>query len=242
MSHDPHTFVLIHGAWHGGWCWVKVARRLRALGHDVYTPSLTGLGDRAHLLSREITLETHIADVTSLIESEELERVTLVGHSYAGMVVTAVADRMRQRLQSVVFVDAVVPKPGESWSSTHSRETIAARIAAAEQSSAGVSLPVPSADAMGIHDADDAARANRRFTPHPFGTYQSPLHFSLPVGGGLPRVFVDCINPPLATIAASRQRVRTERGWIIHELATGHDPMITEPASLTALLLAAASL
>jgi len=103
-------FVLVHGAWHGGWCWQRVTPLLRAAGHEVYAPSLTGVGDRAHLAGGKIDLETHIADVCGLIEMEDLAGVVLVGHSYAGMVITGVADRAAARLKSLVYVDAFVPE------------------------------------------------------------------------------------------------------------------------------------
>ena len=128
-------FVLIHGAWHGGWCWRDVVQPLTAAGHRVYTPTLTGLGERAHLMSPAITLETHIADVRGVIEMEELDDVVLAVHSYAGMIGTAIADRMPQRLRHLDYVDAVVPNRGESWSSTHASATREARLAAADRPS-----------------------------------------------------------------------------------------------------------
>jgi pimeloyl-ACP methyl ester carboxylesterase len=107
------TFVLVHGAWHGGWCYGRVAERLRAAGHRVLTPTLTGLGERSHLCSRSVNLTTHIADVVNLIKWEQLQRVTLVGHSYGGVVVTGVADTIPERISSLVYLDAFVPKDGQ---------------------------------------------------------------------------------------------------------------------------------
>jgi len=107
------TYVLVHGAWHGGWCWKKVAPALRAAGHEVYTPTLTGLGERAHLANPAIDLAMHIADVVNLLEAEELDKVVLVGHSYGGMVVTGVADRAASRLRRVVYLDAFLPENGK---------------------------------------------------------------------------------------------------------------------------------
>jgi len=108
------TYVLVHGAWHGGWCWKKVAPALRAAGHVVYTPTLTGLGERAHLANPAIDLATHVADVVNLLEAEELDKVVLVGHSYGGMVVTGVADRAADRIGRLVYLDAANPKDGQS--------------------------------------------------------------------------------------------------------------------------------
>ena len=112
-------FVLVHGAWHGAWCWRDVLPLLWQAGHRAHAVTLTGLGDRSHLLSPSIDLDTHIQDVVATIEAEELTDVVLVGHSYAGMLITAVADLIPKKLSRLVYVDAVVPKPGESWSSTH---------------------------------------------------------------------------------------------------------------------------
>ena len=103
------TFVLVHGAWHGGWCWKKVAPLLRSAGHEVYTPTLTGLGERDHLLTRDIGLDTHIQDIVNVLEYEELTQVVLVGHSYGGMVVTGVAERAHERLRQLVYLDAATP-------------------------------------------------------------------------------------------------------------------------------------
>src|SRR5262245_12927354 len=107
------TYVLVHGAWHGGWCWAKVARLLRDAAQDVYTPTLTGLGERAHLARHEVDLETHIQDVVAVLESEELRGVTLVGHSYAGMVISGVAARVTGRISHLVYLDAFVPESGK---------------------------------------------------------------------------------------------------------------------------------
>ena len=135
-------FVLVHGAWHGAWCWRDVTEALIRAGHRAHAVTLTGVGERAHLLSPEITLQTHIQDVMQAIEHEEMHDVILAVHSYAGMIGTAVADRMTDRLSHLVYVDAVVPKPGEAWSGTHSRATQESRIQAA-QASAWYAFPRP---------------------------------------------------------------------------------------------------
>ena len=117
------NFLLVHGAWHGGWCWRDVVPPLTRAGHRVHAVTLTGVGERMHLMTPAITLETHITDVANAIEMEELDQIVLVVHSYGGMIGTAIADRMPERLRHLVYVDAVVPKPGESWSSTHAGAT-----------------------------------------------------------------------------------------------------------------------
>lgn len=243
------NFVLVHGAWHGAWCWQRVVPLLQAQGHRVHAVTLTGLGDRAHLLSSLITLETHIADVANTIEAEELQEVVLAVHSYAGMLGTAVADRMPQRLQHLVYVDAVVPKPGESWSSTQASATREARLAAA-QASPDYSFPAPDPKVFGLA-AEEHAWVQRRQTPHPGHTYQAPLQFDAQRVAAIPRTFIDCTSPALGTVDAIRQRVRDPRFWDgawaggggmrLVELATGHDPMVSAPGELARLLQEAAA-
>lgn len=237
------NFVLVHGAWHGGWCWQRVTLALQQQGHRVHAVTLTGLGERAHLLAPSITLDTHIDDVVSAIEVEELHDVILAVHSYAGMIGTAVADRLGKHLKHLVYVDAVVPKPGESWSSTQSAATQQQRLSAA-QASTRFSFPPPDPEVFGLHDADHAW-VKRRQTPHPGNTYQAPLDFDIKRVAAIPRTFVNCTQPALATIEPSRLRVKDPKFWDgawrpnskIVEIKTGHDPMISEPAALTKILI-----
>lgn len=225
-------FVLVHGAWHGAWCWRKIVPPLWAAGHRVFAVTLTGVGDRAHLLSKAVTLDTHIADVVAVIETEELLDPIVVGHSYGGVVITGVADRLAARLRHLVYLDAVVLHPGESWSSAHPVEVQAARRQAIAEH--GV-LPAPDPALFGLSGADRAWVA-RRQTPHPGSVYDSPLNFDPQRLQGLPRTFIDCTSPALATIAAARERVRHEPGWNVLEIATGHDAMISAPQELVEIL------
>ena len=233
------SFVLVHGAWHGAWCWARVLPRLRAAGHVAHAVTLTGSGDRAHLLSADIRLATHVQDVVATVEAEELADVVLVGHSYAGLVVTGAADQLLAanpaRVRHLVYVDAVTPHPGESWSSQHPPETVAARIEAAK-ASGGLSLPPPDATAFGLAGAD-RDWVNHRQTPFPFGVYRDLLAFDAARVAGVPRTFIDCTSPALPTIAVMRQRVRSEAGWNVVEIATGHDPMVSEVEALVAVVL-----
>jgi len=238
------NFVLVHGAWHGAWAWRRVLDALHAQGHRALAVCLTGGGERVHLMSSLITLETHIADVANTIEAEELQDAVLVVHSYAGMIGTAVADRMPQRLKHLVYVDAVVPRPGESWSSTHASATREARLAAA-QASPDFSFPPPDPAVFGLA-AQDHAWVQRRQTPHPGHTYQAPLQFDPRRVASVPRTFIDCVQPRLATIDSIRPRVRDAGFWDgawmagggarVVELATGHDPMVSAPQELARLL------
>ena len=229
--------VLVHGAWHGAWCWQRVLPAIWAAGHRAFTVTLSGVGERSHLPSLGISLDTHIADVMAVIEAEELRRAVLVGHSYAGMVITGVADRLagrpEQRLARLVYLDAVVPLPGESWSSSHSAETRTQRRDAIARLG---SLPPPDPAIFGLAD-EDRAWVARRQTPHPGATYDAVLDFDAARVATVARSFIDCTAPALATIDLSRQRVRSDHGWQVIEIAVGHDPMVSAPDALTRILL-----
>jgi pimeloyl-ACP methyl ester carboxylesterase len=226
-------FVLVHGAWHGAWCWQRVVTPLWAAGHRAFAVTLSGSGERAHLLAPTISLQTHIADVASVIEAEELRDVILVGHSYAGIVITGVADRLAERLKHLVYLDAVVPHPGESWSSGHSDETRTQRRKAIADTG---TIPPPDPAVFGLAGTDHAWVA-RHQTPHPGRVYDETLHFDAKRLAALSKTFVDCTEPALATIAGSRLRVRSEPGWRVVEIATGHDAMVSAPQALLDLLL-----
>ncbi|MEO8134932.1 MAG: alpha/beta hydrolase [Betaproteobacteria bacterium] len=236
-------FVLVHGAWHGAWCWSRVLPLLRAQGHVAHAAMLTGTGERAHLLRPGIHLATHVDDVVALIRCEELDDVVLVGHSYGGVVITGVADVLTRTrpgpLHHLVYLDASAPRSGESWSSPHKPEVVAARIAAAA-ASGGLSLPPPDASVFGL-SGSDRDWVNRRQTPQPFALYKEPLHYDEGRVHGVPRTFIDCNNPPLSNIDPMRRRVRTEPGWRVIEMATGHDPMVSMPVELAAVLLRCAA-
>jgi pimeloyl-ACP methyl ester carboxylesterase len=227
-------FVLVHGAWHGAWCWRRILPRLWQAGHRAFAVSLSGTGERAHQLSPSIRLSTHIEDAVAVIEAEELQEAILVGHSYAGMVITGVADRLADRLGHLVYLDASVPLPGESWASPHPDSVREARRQAIAATGA-----IPPADpaVFGLAGAD-AAWVARRQRPHPGGTYEDALAFDPARLAALPRTFIDCTAPALETIAESRRRARAQPGWRYHQLATGHDAMISAPEDLLKILLA----
>lgn len=243
------NFILVHGAWHGAWCWRHVNAALAQAGHRAHAVTLTGLGERSHLMSSAITLETHISDVMQAIEAEEMTEVVLAVHSYAGMLGTAVADRMPDRLRHLVYVDAVVPRPGESWSSTHASATRESRLAAA-QARADFSFPPPDPAIFGLQ-AEGYEWVKRRQTPHPGHTYSAPLDFDPARVGAVPRTFVNCTRPALATIDAIRPRLTDPKFWNgawqggaggrVVEMQTGHDPMVSDPQGLTRLLLECAT-
>lgn len=230
------TFVLVHGAWHGGWCWRPVADRLRGAGHVVFTPTCTGLGERAHLLSRDITLDTFTTDIANLIEAEELADIVLVGHSFGGNPISGVADRMPNRVKHLVYLDSLMVEPGKAPFDSLPADVVAARRKAAEQSSGGLSLPNPAPSVFGVPDGPDAAWVKRRLTPHPISTYESKLTIKGPVGNNLPRTYIHCTDPSYAALEASRQWVRQQQGWRWMEIATGHDAMVTAPDELAGRL------
>jgi pimeloyl-ACP methyl ester carboxylesterase len=243
MSTSKPALVLVHGAWGGAWVWRRVLAPLRAAGHEVHAVTLTGDGDRAHLRRSDISLQTHIDDVLGLVEAEELHDLALVGHSYGGMVITgaaaALCSRDPRRVHSLVYVDAMVPLPGEGWGDAHAPEIVAARrVAAAAHDNA---LPPPDPATGFALSAADADWLRRRHVPHPFGMYRVPLHYDGALVETLPRLFIDCHQPAYPTIDAMRKRVRELPGWQVVEMATGHFPMVTQPELLVRHLLAFAA-
>jgi pimeloyl-ACP methyl ester carboxylesterase len=214
-----------------------------AAGHRAHAVTLTGVGERAHLLQPGIDLETHIMDVMVAMDAEELHDVVLVVHSYAGMLGTAVADRRPERLRHLVYLDAVLPKPGESWSSTHASATRQARMAAALADPL-FAFPAPDPVVFGLSDVDHAW-VSRRQTPHPGGPYSQCLAFDPQRVASVPRTFINCTTPALATIDVSRQRMLDPKFWDgawlpssrVVNMSTGHDPMVSDPEGLLLHLL-----
>jgi pimeloyl-ACP methyl ester carboxylesterase len=230
------TFVLVHGAYGGGWIWRDVAEGLRRQGHRVWTPTQTGLGERSHLLSRQITVDTHIGDVANVLETDEIRDAILVGHSYGGMAVTGVADRMADRIRHVVYLDALVPEDGDTAFKILPPGTEEARRKAAREQGGGVALPVPGPEAFPIPDGTAKEWFMRRLRPHPIGTYESPVRLSKPAGAGLPVTYVSYTDPPLASIEPSRQRARAKAGWKYVELPVPHDVEVPTPEKVVELL------
>jgi len=228
------SMVLVHGAWGGAWIWRDVLPGLRAAGHAVHALTLTGCGERAHLRHPGIGLRTHIDDVLGLVQAEELHDVVLVGHSYAGQVITGAADALPGRVRQLVYVDAMVPLPGEGWGSSHPPEVVSARQAAA--AAHGHALPPPDPADFGLAGAQRDWLL-RRQVPHPFGPYREPLQFNAERWRALPRAFIDCSAPAYPTINAARQRVQAQGDWTVLRLNCGHCPMVQVPAELTAALL-----
>jgi pimeloyl-ACP methyl ester carboxylesterase len=231
------TFLLVHGAFHGGWCWRHVADRLIRAGARVHAPTMTGLGERAHLLTRDVGLATFIDDVIGVIEAEELNDVILVGHSFGGIVISGVVDRMPERIRRSVYLDALVPLSGQSAISLLPPETAAMRIRAAQESSAGLSIPVPTGDIFDLPPGLGRDWVARRITPHPLASYTDSVSLNGPPGNGRPRSYIRCTDPIYPAVAPSYERIRTEAGWTLADIATGHDAMVSAPDALADLLL-----
>ena len=230
------TYVLVHGAFHGGWCWRDVAQDLRARGHDVYCPTLTGLGERSHLLAAKPTLETFIEDVAQVIKYEGLSHVILVGHSFAGSVVSGLADRIPDKLRHLVYMDAQVLQSGESPAGGAPREHIERYEQRAIQTSNGRLLPPGEPSSFDVTDAKMADWVKARLTPHPFETYFNPLVLKHPIGNGIAATYVACMKPPRPVLAKTQEFARRQKGWTYVELPTGHNAMMTMPSELSDLL------
>jgi pimeloyl-ACP methyl ester carboxylesterase len=231
------AFVLVHGAYHGGWCWRDVAARLTAQGHRVFTPTLTGLGERAHLATPQTDLQTHIQDVVAVFDCEDIDGAVLVGHSYGGMVIGGVADCRRERIRALVFVDAVIPEDGKSVIDFQTPERAAALLAAAEDND-GWRMPAIPAAVYGVTDPDQAAWVDAKCAPHPIATFRQPSYLT---GAWLevPRkTYIRCTQTPLSYMDAFAERAANDADWSLYYLETGHDCMVTEPERLAAMLMA----
>jgi pimeloyl-ACP methyl ester carboxylesterase len=239
---SKRTFVLIHGGGHGGWCYQRVTPLLREAGHDVYVPSLTGLADRAHLLTPDTDLDTHITDVVNLLSYEDLSDVILVGHSYGGMVITGAADRAIDGVGHLVYLDAATPANGESLA-THSKPFADAqrtRIFTVDGVELIMSPSVELAHFLGVTDPDDVAWLVERLTPHPWKTVTQPLRLTNEVAlRNIPQTHIVCTaSLPIRDVERIKQ-VSDGRLW---DIDTGHNLMITEPRKTADLLLKVAAL
>ena len=235
MVGSGKSYLLLHGNWHGGWCWVRVADGLRAMGHRVLTPTQTGLGERHHLLSPAITLDTFIDDLINVIEAEELRDVILVGHSFAGIVISGAADRMPERIRHLVYLDSVILQDGQCPLDGLPPEIADQRRQAIASQAAG-GIPPPDPSAFGVAEGADWDWLRRRLTPQPAHSQDTPLRLVNPVGNGLPCTYIACTDPVLVNIEPSHRWVRNRPGWTWLEIATGHDAMVTAPAELTRML------
>jgi pimeloyl-ACP methyl ester carboxylesterase len=228
------TFLIAHGAWSAAWAWKKMRPLLQARGHAVYIPTYTGLGARAHLASRDIGLSTHIADVLGTLEFEDLRDVVLVGHSYGGMVATGVADRARARLRCVVYLDAFVPRDGQSLLDLLPAEMRERMREAAR--TAGEGWRVPPNPVPPDTSEEDLAWLLPRRVMHPLRAFDEPIHLTRP-DLTLPRVYIYCTRiAPGDVFGPFAERARREPGWQYLELEASHSPNVTAPGALATLL------
>ncbi len=232
-----HTFVLVHGAWHGGWCWQRVAERLRRGGHTVFTPTLTGLGERSHLLRAGIDLKTHIADVVNVMKWEQLGDVVLCGHSYGGFIISSVAEEMAPAIRSIVYLDAFLPQNGES---VHDLTSAAVRdIAQAAQQRGDLTMPARPAEAFGVNAAD-RAWVDRLCVGQPIATFTDKIALT----GARDRIprksYVRAASYANPGFDRALARVQADPSWRAYAVSCGHDVMIDAPERLTEILLEAA--
>ena len=229
------TFLIGHGAWGGGWSWGRLRKPLRDAGHEVFTPTYTGLGDRSHLANPAIDLDTHISDVAAVFTFEDLRDVVLIGHSYGGMVVTGVADRVPDRIAKLVYLDAFVPRDGESVLDLHGPESAAQIRERARVGGDGWAIP-PSPLAPDVSPGDAEWLTPRR-KPQPLRTFEEKIKLS---GNrpALPRSYIYCTRKgPGDVFARFAAEARSGGdGWRYFEIDSGHTPNVTAPAALAAIL------
>jgi pimeloyl-ACP methyl ester carboxylesterase len=235
------TYVLVPGAWLGGWAWQDVAARLRGNGHDVYPITLTGLGERVHLARPEVDLETHIADVVNTVEWNDLDDVILAGHSYAGTVITGVADRIPDRVDQLVYVDSAPLRDGMAMTDLYPPDALAALRQSVDQTGDGWLYPFPGFERLGedtsiagLGEPEQAAITSRA-TPHPWATYTQPLRLEHADAGEVPyrQVLIACDEMRgLVAAGVSQVAFMAAPPWHYLELETGHWPMFSAPAEL----------
>lgn len=231
------TYVLVHGGWHGGWCWRRVTSILREAGHEVFTPTLTGLGERAHLLNPEIDLDTHIRDVMGVLKYEDLHEVILVGHSYAGMIIKAIAGQAAERLAHLVYLDAFIPKNGESLIDFIGPDFGATFLEMVKTDGDGWRLPPLPLEVVGITEEADRLWITPKLTDQPFKAFSEPVRLKgEAVASRIPCTFIYCNNPAIGPYDQFAEQARRE-GWRYREIATGHLPMVTAPRETADLLL-----
>lgn len=237
------TYVLVHGGGHGGWCYGPVAALLRSEGHEVHTPTLTGLGERSHLLGPHIDLDVHITDVVNLLHYEDLSAVILVGHSYGGLVITGVADRAIGRVGQLVYLDGAIPENGESLADMTPAIMDAAHGEARVVDGVELVLwPGPEAGRRyGVTDPDSLAWMQDRLTPHPWNSFTQRLRLGDEMAvKAIPRTNINCTETlSLRPAERAARAFEADRVW---EIDTGHDLMITEPQAVADMLLRLADL
>ena len=220
----PATFVLVHGAWLGGWCWKKVTPLLRAAGHEVFAPTLTGLGERSRLFSPEVGLDTHVEDIVAVLEYEDLTDVILVGHSYAGMVIAGVAQRAAHRLAELVYLDSFLPESGKS---------VDDYLPAPHPSVDGRVKPLDPRTAFGVGREPDIAWMAQRLGDHPARAFSQTV--DLPRAVTQRQTYIQCSNN-FPCFVESAERARRQGFRFFELMSADHCPMVTQPEELVSIL------
>jgi pimeloyl-ACP methyl ester carboxylesterase len=239
-GHSPGgpSFVLLHGGRHGGWCWRAVASRLRAAGHEVVTPTLTGLGERAHLSSPEVGLDTHVDDLVAVFEYEDIKDAILVGHSYGGMVVSGAMERIADRVRRLVLIDAHLPHSGESVFDMIGPERSARFVEIAAEQGDGWYIPRTDAAYYGVTDPEQAAWVTARMSAQPLKSYRDAVG-STARAWKHPGLFIECVHSSLEphVLERARRRGADDPAFEHRVMDWAHDAMVTAPDELAALLL-----
>lgn len=235
-THSPTTFVLVHGTWHGGWAWQDVAQILRSQGHRAYTPTCTGCGERIHLVHPDVGLDTHIEDIANLIRFEELDEVILVGHSFAGLTITGVADRLRERIRRIVFLDALVPRPGRMsgvprdansgdfpdwWLKRQEKFIDGYQMVMWDEYPVDMLVPPDNAPLV--------AKLKRLITTHPARQWTDELVLERGGWTGLEPVYIHCVGQKYRMSSELMIGPARGPGWHFIELDTPRDAMLTHP-------------
>jgi pimeloyl-ACP methyl ester carboxylesterase len=228
------TFVLVHGAWHGGWCWRRVADILETRGHKVYTPTLTGLGERSHLMTSSINLDTHIADIVNVFKWEDLEHAVLCGHSYAGWVISGAIEHVQPQVSSLVFLDAFVPEDGQTGydlapEPNHTSIEQAIRTGA-------MSRPAPPAESFQVNPKD-RAWVDGKMTPQPLGVALQKIKMTGARDRVSKRTYIRAMNYPSPRFDTYLARAKANPGWRTYEVPSGHDVMVDMPERLAQILV-----
>jgi pimeloyl-ACP methyl ester carboxylesterase len=229
------TFVLVHGAWHGSWCWKRVRKALQERGHDVFTPTMTGVGERLHLLSPRVNLDTHIEDVVNLIRWEELSDIVLCGHSYGGCVITGVADRLPDRIAALVYLDAFVPEDGQGLFDILPSSYKSPQLEAAQRDGEGWKVPPIPSEVFNLNPSD-REWVNSQCTMQPIATFQQAINLSGKVDALEQVTFILATGFDDSPFTVFYERARA-RGWKTLTMPCGHDVMLDRPADLTRALL-----
>ncbi|RGP38031.1 alpha/beta fold hydrolase [Pseudotabrizicola alkalilacus] len=234
-SANVRPFVLVHGAGHGGWLWARVRDRLTAQGHRVFTPTLTGLGERSHLLDASVTLETHITDVVNVFEWEDLTNAVLVGHSYAGWVVSGAMEQLEKRVSALVYLDAFLPDDGQRGVDFLNEAQTEAFNAAREKGE--ISRPGPNSTALRIQRPEDAAWVDSKITPQPIGVSLDPVKLTGARDRVATKLYVRTPLFPQPRFDAALARCQADPSWKTAIMENcGHDPMVDDPDAVVALL------